>query len=226
MTQNNTGNGTNTNGTSGNTGAGENSNGTGSNTNNSGTGENDNGTGSNTNNSENDSGNGDSGSESTAAKGTKENPYRIGEKITITDDILYNPSESDRTDVYHLEFTVTDFIPMEEALALKGIEFAPQTLLEAVHATIKIVSENAVPDEQTPIVLVLVSEGSHSFSHSGMLYENNDGYYDLITDFSGNKEHDINVFCSYPNESIVWTYLEIRYYTSDGTLNKVYVKLE
>lgn len=215
VTQNNTGNGTNTNGTSGNTGAEENANGTGSNTNNSG---NDSGS--------EDTGNGDSGSESTEAKGTKENPYRIGEKIVVTDDIVYNPSESDRTDIFHLEFTVTDFVPMEEALSLKGIEYAPQTLLEAVQATIKIVSENTVPNEKTPIVLTLVSEGSHSFSHSGMLYTENDGRYSLITDFSGNKEHDINVFCSYSSESIVWTYLEIKYYTSDGTMNKIYVKLE
>ena len=216
--------------TQNNTGVGENSNGTGGDTSNSGAGENANGTGSDTNNSGNDSGsedtgNGDSGSESTAAKGTKENPYRIGEKITITDDIVYNPSLYDSQEVYQFEITVTDYIPLEEALAKKGVEFSSGIVLRTVEATVKFTGgiTEGLPYEHTPIDLKLLKENGFSYSWSSFMYgADNSCLYAIQNDV----EYDIGLNPSYDAEDIVWSYLGIDYYTSDGQWHRVYVKLE
>lgn len=227
VTQGNTGVGENANGTDGNTGAGENANGTDGNT---GAGENTNGTDDNTNNSGNDSSsedvsNGDDSSESTAAKGTKENPYRIGEKITITDDIVYNPSRYDSQEVYQFEITVTDYIPLEEALAKKGVEFSSNIVLRIVEATVKFTggTTEGLPYEHTPIDLKLLKENGYSYSWSSFMYgADNSCLYAIQNDV----EYDIGLNCSYDTEDEVWSYLGIDYYTSDGQWHRVYVKLE
>ena len=198
--------------------------------NNTGAGENSNGTGGDTNNSGNDSGSedtgsGDSGSESTAAKGTEENPYRIGEKIIITDDIVYNPSLYDSQEVYQFEITVTDYIPLEEALAKKGVEFSSNIVLRTVEATVKFTGGTTagLPYEHTPIDLKLLKENGFSHSWSGFMYgADNSRLYTMQNDV----EYDIGLNPSYDTEDIVWSYLGIDYYTSDGQWHRVYVKLE
>lgn len=208
-----------------NNGTGENANGTGGNTNNSGTGNasgsEDSGEGSDNENT----GSSDSGSESTAAKGTKENPYRIGEKITITDNIVYNPSLYDSQEVYQFEITVTDYIPLEEALAKKGMEFSSNIVLRTVEATVKFTGgiTAGLPYEHTPIDLKLLKENGFSYSWGGFMYgADNSNLYAIQNDV----EYDIGLNPSYDTEDIVWSYLGIDYYTSDGKWHRVYVKLE
>ena len=224
VTQNNTGNGTNTNGTSGNTGAGENANGTGSNTNNSGTGNNS-GTQGNTNNSGNDSGNSDSGNESTAAKGTKENPYRIGEKIVVTDDISYHSSENNPS-VYHLELTVTDYTPIEQSEPVYVQSMNNTVYLNVVKAKIKIIGEGTEAYSRTPIGLGLVESNGNGYGWSGEIFDQSGN---LMNQVYNNVEYDIGFHYSKSayQEGKDYIYFEILFSVHGETATQyIYVKLE
>ena len=222
--ESNTGAGTNTNGTGGNTGAGENSNGTGSNTNNSGTGNNS-GTQGNTNNSGNDSGNSDSGNESTAAKGTKENPYRIGEKIVVTDDISYHSSENNPS-VYHLELTVTDYTPIEQSEPVYVQSMNNTVYLNVVKAKIKIIGEGTEAYSRTPIGLGLVESNGNGYGWSGEIFDQSGN---LMNQVYNNVEYDIGFHYSKSayQEGKDYIYFEILFSVHGETATQyIYVKLE
>jgi len=221
---NNNGTGENTNGAESNTGAGENANGTGSNTNNSGTGNNS-GTQGNTNNSGNDSGNSDSGNESTAAKGTKENPYRIGEKIVVTDDISYHSSENNPS-VYHLELTVTDYTPIEQSEPVYVQSMNNTVYLNVVKAKIKIIGEGTEAYSRTPIGLGLVESNGNGYGWSGEIFDQSGN---LMNQVYNNVEYDIGFHYSKSayQEGKDYIYFEILFSVHGETATQyIYVKLE
>ena len=172
----------------------------------------------------NNSGSENTGNESTAAKGTKDNPYRIGEKIVITDGIIYNPSYYDSQEVYQFEITVTDYFTLEEALAKKGVEFSSGIVLPTVEATVKFTGGTmaGLPYEHTPISLKLLKENGYSYSWGGFMYSYNGPLYSI----QNNVKYDILLDPSFRAEDEVWPYLGIDYYTADGKFHRIYVKLE
>lgn len=221
---NNNGTGENSNGAESNTG--ENSNTTGSNTgagtNTNGDEENSNTTGSNTNNSENDSGNGDSGNESTAAKGTRANPYRIGEKIVVTDDVIENYSTSSG-DVYNFEITVTDYTPIAKLYAETEGENA--MLYNIVKAKVKITGEGENPGTRGPLILFLETNDG-GMGYTGHLYT--DEERESVIDVQTNTEYAIGVHLDkqYATQDTVAQFFRITYYTTDGQEHMIYIKLE
>lgn len=210
------------------------------------TGENTGGTGNSTDNSEtenntdnsgtgdtgNSSGNTDSGSNNnsnnnssqpTGAKGTKNNPYSIGEKIVITDTIVYNPSRYEDSEEYQFEITVTDYIPMEEALERRGVEYTSSTMLLVATATVKFIGESTEPIYNTPVGLKLLREDMYSASYGGYMYDEN--RIPLKQIYNG-TEYTVGLYSTYNTEDMVWSYMAFSYYTADGRYHIVYIKLE
>lgn len=215
VTQNNAEVGTNTNGTGGNTGTGNAS------------GNQD--SGNSSVNEGTSSGSGDDGknfanqdtTESTATKGTKENPYRIGEKIIVTDDIVYNGSQNNGY-IYHLEITVTGYTPISEYYA-SGHTYSSFSNL--VKAKIKLLGDDTEPREKTPIMLGAELTDGRRFSWSGTIQSQAGQYIDEIY---MNVEYDIglNHSADYFTEDSVIAYYTIGYFKADGTFNTLYVKIE
>ncbi|MBQ4543675.1 MAG: sigma-70 family RNA polymerase sigma factor [Clostridia bacterium] len=219
---NTNGTGESPNGAESNTGAGSNTNGTDSNTGTGNSSENENTSSGNegTDGSE-DSGNEDT-SESTAAKGTKENPYRIGEKITISN--VAGNSTSDLSS-YTIEITVTEYtVPKLDNLTY--IQSANMNkILNVVKAKVKIIGESTEPYVYSPINLGVYAEDGKGYGHSGNLYQQ-DG--NLMTAIYNNVAYDIGFHMTESgfNEELTYSYFKIGYRNLDNSLMNVYVKLE
>lgn len=229
---NNDGTGENSNGAESNTGAGENSNGTGGNTNNSGTG---NASGNEdlgnssgnegTGGSEDSAGSGNSGNEdqgeTTKANGTQENPYRIGDKITISN--VTNVNSRD-TSTYDIELTIMDYTVPKLENAVHVSFSNSEMILNIIKSKIKVTRDSSEAYGEVPLIFDLLSEDGKVYGQSGYLHKQ-DG--NIITNISNNVEYDIgfHMTASSFNGESPYTYFRITYLNENRSYSYIYFKL-
>lgn len=158
-------------------------------------------------------------SEAIVTKGTKENPYKIGEKIIVADDVNLT-SVWGSGDIYHFELTVTEYTPFAEATKADGL------LYNIVQATVKITGQGE--DLGTNKILGLAIQSTDGKKHRNF---NGDGLYHVdgkAIDVKLNTEYTIGVHVksALVTNDVVEEFLQITYYTTDEKKHEIYVKLE
>ncbi len=170
--------------------------------------------------SEDNSGNEDTG-ETTKANGSQENPYRIGDKITISN--VTNVNSRD-TSTYDIELTIMEYTVPKLENAVHVSFSNSEMILNIIKSKIKVTRDSSEAYGEVPLIFDLLSEDGKVYGQSGYLHKQ-DG--NIITSISNNAEYDIgfHMTASSFNGESTYTYFRITYLNENRTYSYIYFKL-